>query len=150
MTYRSADAVLQERLAEVERDLAELEERGRALVVECETIGTETKTLEARLAVSGPGGGAARGPTFDRISVLVTGLCVVGALVVPAEIYIGGWVRRTPGETVVPLLLLAGPGALAAMIAWPYRRVAGYTAGAVIGALLALAAVLNLVVGFWR
>ena len=69
---------------------------------------------------------------------------------VPAEIYIGGYVRRQPEETVVPLLLLAGPGLLAALIAWPYRNVPGYAKGAAAGAVLALSAVLNVVVGFWR
>ena len=149
MTYRSADAVFKERLADLERELAEIEARERALTSECAAMDVTVKDLHERFLVSGIGG-AARGPTFDRISVLVGGLCTVGLLVVPAEIYIGGYVHRQPEETVVPILLLAGPGLLAALIAWPYRNVPGYAKGAAVGALLALSAVLNVVVGFWR
>lgn len=149
MTYRSADAVLAERLAEVERELAEARAVEQHLVDECEAVERWRKVLAERLTLSGLGG-AARGPAFDRISVLVTGLCVVGLLVVPAEIYIGGYVRREPEETVVPILLLAGPGLLAAVVAWPYRVLAPYGRGLVLGVVLALFAVLNVIVGMWR
>lgn len=149
MTYRSADAVFKERLADLEREVAEIETRERALTSECATLDLQVKDLDERFRLSGIGG-AARGPTFDRISVLVGGLCTVGLLVVPAEIYIGGYVHQQAGETVVPILLLAGPGLMAALIAWPYRGVPGYAKGAVAGALLALSAVLNVIVGFWR
>ena len=149
MTYRSADAVLVERLADLELQLGEAAVLERQLTSESEAMDRAVEEKTSRLALSGLGG-AARGPAFDRIHVLVTGLSVVGLLVVPAEIYIGGWVRRSPEETVVPLLLLAGPGLMAAVIAWPYRALAPYGKGVVIGALLALAAVFNLVAGIWR
>ena len=149
MTYRSADAVLVERLAEVERELAEAGQREQQLTADCEAMDRAVKDLDERLAVSGLGG-AARGPTFDRISVLITALCVVGFLVIPAEIYIGGYVRRQPEETIVPVLLLAGPGLLAAVIAWPYRTLRPYGKGVVVGAALALLAVLNVIVGACR
>src|SRR3954453_65894 len=115
MTYRSADAVLKERLAAVERDLAETAALELQLADEGARADREVKDLDERLALSGIGG-AARGPTFDRISVLVGGLCIVGFLVIPAEVYIGGYVRRQPEETVVPILFLAGPGTLAALV----------------------------------
>jgi len=149
VTYRSADGVFKERLADLEREVAELEARERVLTSECAAMDVTVKDLQERFQLSGVGG-AARGPTFDRISVLVSGLCIVGLLVVPAEIYIGGYVRRQPEETVVPLLLLAGPGLLAALIAWPYRSVQGYAKGAAAGVVLALVAVLNILVGFYR
>ena len=72
MTYRSADAVFKERLADLERELAEIEARDRALTAECAATERTVKELDERLALSGVGG-AARGPTFDRISVLVAG-----------------------------------------------------------------------------
>jgi hypothetical protein len=112
-------------------------------------VNRQVKDLGERFALSGIGG-AARGPTFDRINLLVAGLSVVGLLVVPAEIYIGGYVHRQPEETVVPILILAGPGLLAAVIAWPYRALAPYGKGVVLGLVLALSAVLNVIVGFWR
>ncbi len=149
MTYRDANVVIAERLAELDRDLADATERERSLTSECTAMERTVKELSDRLAVSGVGG-AARGPAFDRISVLVTGLCVVGFLVIPAEIYIGGYVRRQPEETVVPILLLAGPGLLAALIARPYRAIAPYSRGFTVGLALALAAVLNVIVGIWR
>ena len=149
MTYRSAGAVLEERLADLDRDLAEARSLERQLLEECEASSRSVKELEERLALSGVGG-AARGPTFDRINLLVAGLCVVGLLVVPAEIYIGGYVRRQPEETVVPTLLLGGPGLLAAVIAWPYRALAPYGKGVFLGVVLALSAVLNVIVGIWR
>lgn len=149
MTYRSADGVMKERLTDLEREVAELEVREQALSSDCAAMNATVKDLQERFQLSGVGG-AARGPTFDGISVLVIGLCVVGVLVVPAEIYIGGFVHRQPQETVVPILLLGAPGLFAAMIAWPYRNVRGYTLGASAGAVLALAAVLNVIVGFWR
>jgi hypothetical protein len=149
MTYRSADGVLRERLAELERAEAERDARERALIAECEESERAAAVLAERLAVSGPGG-AARGPSFDRIGVLVAALCVVGLLVVPAEIHIGGWVHRSPGETILPILLLGGPGVLAAVIAWPYRRQRGYRSGVVAGVLLVSSALLNVLVGFYR
>jgi hypothetical protein len=149
VTYRSADAVLKERLAELDRELVGATARERELTAECEAMDRAVKDLDERLALSGVGG-ASRGPTFDRISVLVNGLCIVGLLVVPAEIYIGGYVHRQPEETVVPILMLAGPGTLAALIAWPYRAIAPYGKGVVIGAALAFSAVFNVALGFLR
>jgi hypothetical protein len=149
MTYRDGNVVLEERLADVQRHLAAAVAIEHRLTGECDESSRAVKDLEARLALCGVGG-AARGPTFDRINLLVAGLCVVGLLVVPAEIYIGGYVRRQPEETVVPMLLLAGPGVLAAVIAWPYRTLAPYGKGVLLGLVLALSAVLNVVAGIWR
>ena len=149
MTYRSASAVLAERLSDLERDLAEGAAKEHRLTEECEAMDRTVQELDERLKLSGVGG-AARGPTFDRISVLVAGLCVVGLLVVPAEIYIGGYVRHQPEETIVPILVLGGPGLLAALVAWPYRAIAPYGKGVVVGLVLALVAVLNVLVGMGR
>ena len=62
----------------------------------------------------------------------------------------GGYVRLQPEETVVPILLLGGPGVLAALVAAPYRRVAGYRLGFVLGLVLAIGAVLNVIAGLYR
>ena len=147
MTYRSADGILESRLEDLDRDLREVEARERELTKVCVTTEGTGKELAERLIVAGLGG-AQRGPTFDRIGVLIAGLCIVGLLVAPFEISIGGYVRRQPEETVVPILLLAGPGVLAALIAWPYRRLRGYAFGAVLGGLLIAWAMLNVLVGW--
>lgn len=149
MTYRSAEAALTERLAQVEDDLVAARAREKELAVDHAALSAEIADLDRRLKVSGPGG-AARGPFFDRINVIVWSLCVVGVLVMPAEIYIGGYVRRQPEETIVPILLLAGPGLMAAIVAWPYHHIAHYRRGAIAGALLAAFALTNIVVGAFR
>jgi hypothetical protein len=147
MTYRSADGVLEARLEAMDAELSELATRERELLSRCEKEEGIGKELAERLAVAGPGG-APRGPTFDRIGVLIMGLCIVGLLVIPAEMYIGGYVRRQREETVLPILLLAGPGTLATIIAWPYRHLRGYGLGVATGALLAGVALLNVILGW--
>jgi uncharacterized membrane protein len=146
MTYRNAEGVLRDRLGALEHELSETEIHERALLAECEASEAAAAQLAERLAVSGPGG-ASRGPNFDRISVLLWGLCIVGVLMIPGQIHIGTYVKSDPGETVIPILLLAGPGVLAASIAWPYRRYPGYLWGVVVGVLLVLFAIGTVVVG---
>ena len=147
MNYRSADGVLQARYEEGERELAALKEREGALTAECEREEASERQLAERFRIAGLGG-AERGPTIDRINVLLKGLCLVGMLVALPEMYIGGYVRRQPEESVIPILLLGGPGILAAVVAWPYRALHGYRGWLYCALGLIAFAIGNVVVGW--
>ena len=147
MNYRSAEGVLQARYEEGERELAALKERERVLTADCEREEATERQLVERLRIAGLGG-AERGPTIDRINVLIKGLCLVGILVTWPEVYLGGYVHHQPEETVIPILLLGGPGVLAAVIAWPYRALHGYRGWLYCALGLIAFAIGNIVVGW--
>jgi len=136
MTYRSADSVYEQRIQELRAELDAIAADRRDLETRIEVQARATDARAADLAAHGPGGGAL-GASLLRIPFLVGGLLLVGALVVPAEIYIGGYIHHQPSEAIVPVLMLGIPGLLAGVIAFPYRRLGnGYASGAVVGAAL--------------
>jgi hypothetical protein len=148
MSYRSAEPILRSRLEEVEAALATARARARALEHECAVAEACAADLERRLQIAGAGG-TAPAPGRDRIGVVVKALVAVAIVVVPLELYIGGYVRHQPGDSVVPCLLLGVPAVVAALVALPYRAQGdAYRVGFLLGAGLALAAILNVVLRF--
>jgi hypothetical protein len=144
--YRSVDHALEQRREALQAELVALEGEDRTLVARLEAQERATAERVASLSPDGPAGGAL-GARIQRIPFVVAGLLLVAMLVVPLEIYIGGYVRKQPGETIVPILLLAVPALVATVIAWPYRRLGAFYRRASIGgivlvgiALLAIAA----------
>jgi hypothetical protein len=127
--YRSIDTALEQRIEELRGDLAALDAEERELAASLEAQERATAERIASLSSHGPGGGA-RGASILCIPFVVGALLIVAAVVVPLEVYIGGYVRKEPGETIVPILLLAVPALVAAVIAWPYRHVASSYRGA--------------------
>jgi hypothetical protein len=150
MTYRSHEAALRQRIEDLKAALDAAEDEERSLGERCAKVEERAKELEARLAVAGVGAGPS-GARTDRIWLAVAVLCAVGALLVPIQYYIGGYVRRQPDETILPIMLLGVPGALAAIVAYPYRlQGRKYRIGVMAGTALALAALLNILIGFLR
>lgn len=136
MTYRSPETALRERLAVLDAEVAELEARRDAIIGELVAERRASAELEERIAREGPGGGLAGARTLG-IPFIVGAFFVVSLLLVPATIYIGSYASRDPEETIVPLLLLCGPGLTTSLVARPYRHLAkGYEAAAIAGALL--------------
>jgi hypothetical protein len=134
--YRSAVPALEQRIEALKGELGALDAEERELGATLEAQERATAEHLASLAAHGPGGGA-RGASILCIPLVVGGLLVVAVLVVPLAIYIGGYVRKQPGETIVPILLLAVPALVAAVIAWPYRRVrASYRRASITGVAL--------------
>ena len=87
----------------------------------------------------------------DRIGLAISVLLVVGAFMVPIQVWIGGYVRRTPEETIVPILITGIPAFLALIIAAPYqKRGRFYRTSAIAACVLAGSAVLNVMGGFFR
>ncbi len=144
MDYRSQEAALRARIEEVDGEVEALDRSRIEIEESIRTLQRETTELERSLAEDGPGKGAV-GASILRIPFIVITLLVVAVLLVPFQIYLTGYVHKDPDETVVPLLLLSGPGLLAALVATPYRSLhrayahavwAGSILVALIGALL--------------
>ena len=121
MDYRSQEAALRARIEEMDGEIEALDRSRLEIEESVATLERETTELERSLAEDGPGKGAV-GASILRIPFIVIALLVVAVLLVPFEIYLTGYVYRDPEETVVPLLLLAGPGLLGALVATPYKN----------------------------
>jgi hypothetical protein len=132
VTYRSLEAVHQQRIEELRQEINGLE--GELSDLETRISDTErvTKTLDAKVLREGPGGGKL-GASLLRIPFMVGWLLFIGVLLIPFELYIGTYVHRDPHETIIPILILNGPGILGMVVAWPFRRVAGTYGGFVLG-----------------
>ncbi len=137
MTYRSADAALEERLEDVTREIADLDARLGALASDIEASEQAAEALRTKIQHEGPGGGRV-GATLLRIPFIVGTLLTVGLLALAFSFYIGGYVHKQPEETIVPILMLDGPAILAAVVAWPYRRLGSTYVGGLVAAAVML------------
>jgi len=147
VTYRDANLVFAQRADALRAEIDELagEEKSLALLAEAQ----ERETKEQRVVHEEGAPRGALGASLLRIPVFVSTFLTVGFFLIPLELYIGSYVHGHADETVVPLAMLAGPGALAAVIAWPYRKVGGlYAAAVLLG--LALAVVVAAIIAAGR
>jgi hypothetical protein len=149
MAYRSPEEALRQRAAELEAEIGAVDERLPPLRAELALVEREAEAAKERLREAGPAAGP-RGAVRDRVAVATIVLAVVGAALFPLHVYWNLYVVRD--HTVIPaILILAAPGALAALIAWPYRDITAacrWTLRA--GAVLALSPFLNVLIGFIR
>jgi hypothetical protein len=134
--YRSQEAALRARIEEIDGEVEALDRKRLEIEESIATLERETSELERSLSEDGPGKGAV-GASILRIPFIVITLLAVAVLLVPFQIYLTGYVHKDPGDTVVPLLLLSGPGLLAALVATPYKSLhRGYAHAVWAGAIL--------------
>lgn len=147
MAYRSPDDVLRERAAELDAEIAATNGRIAAVRGQLALVEREAEALRERLREAGPAAGP-RSPVRDRIGLAGIVLAIAGAALVPLHIHWNHWVARD--NTVVPaILILATPGALAALVTWPYRDITTACRWALrAGVLLAAAPFFNVALGF--
>jgi hypothetical protein len=146
--YRSDQEALEHRVVELREDLAHALKEEQTLIAERERLEADVSRLEARLREAGPGAGE-RGASRDRIGVAALTLALVGVPLLWVHV---AWHRYIYHEVdILPAILLLGaPGALGALIAWPYRRHSrSCRAGLALGAAFALLAVAHVSMVWW-
>jgi hypothetical protein len=121
VSYRSADSAVAERIAQIETDLTAMASSLRTAKDELDTIEADSTRLRELLEKEGPGGGLA-GADSLQIPVILTWFLVMSFIALPGQLYIGSYVHRAPGETVMPLVISAGPAVLTIVVAWNYRK----------------------------
>jgi hypothetical protein len=144
VTYRSLEAVHQERAEELRLEINVLERELHDLEHKIDDAERGAKALDEKVAREGPGGGG-KGASLLRIPFMVGWLLFIGVLLIPFEAYIGSYVHRDPHETIIPILILNGPGILGMVVAWPFRRVETTYKGGVLGGLLLVAINLTII-----
>jgi hypothetical protein len=146
--YRSDQEALEHRVTELQEDLAHALREEQRLLAERARLEADASRLEVRLLEAGPGAGE-RGAARDRVGVAAVALGLVG---VPLLLVHAEWHRYVSrGSDVLPAILLLGaPGALAALIAWPYRQHSlSCQIGLALGAAFAVLAVAHASMGWW-
>jgi hypothetical protein len=121
VSYRSADSAVVERIAQVETDLTAIADKLRIAKDELGAIEADSTRLRELVEKEGPGGGLA-GASSLQIPVILTWLLVMAFIALPGQLYIGSYVHSAPGETVMPLVISAGPAVLTIVVAWNYRK----------------------------
>ena len=146
--YRSDQEALEHRVIELQEELAHALKEEQDLVAARARLEADAAGLEARLREAGPGAGE-RGPSRDRIGVAALTLALIG---LPLLLVHAAWhpYVRHDRDVLPAVLLLGAPGALGALIAWPYRRHSGSCrAGLAVGSAFAVLAVVHVSMAWW-